>query len=141
MGWVSGAVLLVAALAGLFGAGPLSTATAVSEDGSLQVDYERFAHRGGQTGLSITVEDVETEAVGLLVDAGYLESMAVEGITPEPDSITVTDGRLAFEFLRQEPLQQMRVEFRLTVNAMGFEEAGIRLGNGQAVRIRQFFYP
>ena len=41
-GWVVMGLVIAAALLGLFGAGPLSRATAEAADGTLRLEYDRF---------------------------------------------------------------------------------------------------
>jgi hypothetical protein len=86
---VAGRVVLglavLAALAGLFGAGPLSWSSEAAGDGSIEVEYKRFARSGGPADLSLSVpvSGANREA-RVWLDAGYLESLDIEQITPEP---------------------------------------------------------
>src|SRR5262249_33260243 len=53
--WIIMALVLVAALAGLFFHGPLSHTTARNADGSVAVEYERFAHKTTVTHFIIRI--------------------------------------------------------------------------------------
>lgn len=55
VGWVVLAGIVVAALAGVFGAGPLSWTSASADDASLVVKYSRFAREGGAISLEVHV--------------------------------------------------------------------------------------
>lgn len=54
-GWVLMALLLIAALLGLLGPGPLSWSTATAAEGLVRVDYQRFAHTEADDLLTVTI--------------------------------------------------------------------------------------
>src|SRR5688500_4047586 len=55
LGWVIWAALIVAALLGLLGPGPLSNAESSTPDGLLTVSYEMFLHYHHPTQLEISL--------------------------------------------------------------------------------------
>lgn len=54
-GWVGIAAVIVLALLGLFGPGPLSHESVESPDASLHVDYNRFIRMGGTTSIEVEI--------------------------------------------------------------------------------------
>ena len=73
------ALVVVAALAGLFGAGPLSWSSETASDGSVEVSFQRFARRGGPAELSLAVPvSGGQDQAEVWVDARYLERLDVE---------------------------------------------------------------
>ena len=63
IGWVAISIILIAALLGAFGPGPLSHREAASDDGRLRVDYYRVQRYAAPAELRIRFEH---ESFGLL---------------------------------------------------------------------------
>ena len=70
IGWIALGLFLAAALAGLFGGGPLSSARASDPGGGLTVDYQRFVRAGAS--CYTTPDEVERliEGVREIAKAG-----------------------------------------------------------------------
>jgi hypothetical protein len=86
IGWIALGLFLAAALAGLFGSGPLSSAVAADPGGRLRVDYQRFVRAGASQRLLFRIYPGGTGPVTLKLSRGYLDRMRVEHITPPPSS-------------------------------------------------------
>uniref|UniRef100_A0A1I7YW47 CinA domain-containing protein n=1 Tax=Steinernema glaseri TaxID=37863 RepID=A0A1I7YW47_9BILA len=56
VGWYLLVIVVLLALAGLFGNGPLSDAEVVSQDGRVKVEYQRLSRSGTTDNLYITVQ-------------------------------------------------------------------------------------
>src|SRR3954470_21528549 len=95
VGGVVGLLLLVAAIAGLFGEGPVAHATAKSSGGSLQVDYDRFVRTAASTSFQITLPRGSGQT-NFAISADYLQNASVNSVTPEPSTETVLPDRLIF---------------------------------------------
>jgi hypothetical protein len=140
VGWVAIAALLLAALVGLFGNGPLSRASAT--DGPLHVEYERFAHARTLTTLRITLRELKGESVRLAIDREYLDAMPIELIRPLPIR-TVSAGR---EMLYEFAVAGSEAHITLDANPQqaGFAHGSIRIqppAPSATVRFDQLIYP
>src|SRR3954469_24544334 len=82
--WIVIALLLVAALAGLFFHGPLSQTIAKSPDGSLAVEYERFAHKTAVTHFIIRVSPPVPGQVLVRLSPGFMNMHDVDSLAPRP---------------------------------------------------------
>jgi hypothetical protein len=135
-----GLIALVAAtLLGLFGNGPLSRSSAVSADGSLRVEYDRFGRFGAPMRMTVHIRPDADGTAAFTVTRDYLQAQRVEQITPPPTT-TETAGdavRYVFRPAGSEPLA-------VTIDAQSDRRwklvAQIRAGS-QSVRFWQFIYP
>ena len=93
-GWAFMAAIVVAALVGLLGNGPLNERTLTSANGGLQVTYQRFRRlqTPGTLNLKVTPQPGAGQVQVSLNDA-YLDAVYVQSVTPEPAS--VAGGRYA----------------------------------------------
>lgn len=79
-------------LAGLFASGgPWATATRVSADGQLRVEYERFQRRGAPATLTLELAS-GLDRIGL--DERLVADWTVEALYPQPLRMTSSDGVL-----------------------------------------------
>lgn len=140
--WIVMALIIVAALLGLFGAGPLSLTTAENDEGTLKVQYERFGRRGAPA--TITFDLVPTPAdedtATLAVDRGYLEGFRIDQIAPQPQDVTAEGDRLIYTFAVEPTAETMTVTFDVTMGALG-PHSGAAATGGSNVTLSHFFYP
>lgn len=140
--WAAMLVVVVAALSGLFGPGPLSHETVASDDGRLRADYLRFARFGSPSALNI-IADPDLATGGLLelrVSRDWLERMQVENVLPPPSDVTIAGSELVYAFPVVEPGRRIFVTFEVTPDAIGTASAS--LGAAAAdVEFAQLVYP
>lgn len=144
VGWAIMAMFLLAALAGLFGGGLLSDATATSQDGRLTVEYERFVRGGGESQLTIraSARDGEDGPVRIALDQGFLTRNEVRSISPEPAAVVASGDRLLYEFdAAAGSSLVVRMDLRPSAGDYGANEATVTDGSGQSVQLWQFVYP
>jgi hypothetical protein len=134
-GWVSFAILIIAALLGLFGSGVISRSAA---DGSgLSVQYERFGRLLRSTDLQVTLT-APGDTARLELERRYFDSVQIEQIIPIPHAVESRDGWLVYNFIGPSPVS---VTFHLRPARFGSVEGTARIPGGDAVRFRQFIYP
>lgn len=83
-GWALLMLLAAAALLGLFAEGPLSSATALSETGRLEIQYDRFARNGAPMRLAAAVHGGNGEDAVLRFSAPLTDAFSIETIRPAP---------------------------------------------------------
>lgn len=131
------ALVLLAALLGAFGEGPLSEADATAEQGSMQLHYERFVRLQSPTELQIELRGGEGKT-DLAISRRFLESFRIEGYSPEPDSVTGLPDRLVFTFDQQPPSQ---VTLYGEPQEIGRQRGFISGPGGDELRFTQWVYP
>ena len=99
-GWALMALAIFAAVAGLFGAGPLSSAQLAPPGSLLWIEYERFARSRSPSTLRVHFarDAVQKGQVRFWIDRAYLDEMKPERILPEPQKVEVGGDRLLYEF-------------------------------------------
>ncbi len=91
IGWWLLALFVIAALAGLFGNGPLSASQAGAPGAPVRVEYERFIRRGAVTRLVVHMDAPrgEGQPQQLHIDRGYFDGVRIQQMTPQPATTTV----------------------------------------------------
>jgi len=142
-GWLGMMAVLVLALAGVFGSGPLSRQE-VSLPGLLQVEYQRFARYEAPQTLTVRLEPAATRAaeVRLWVDRRYLDESRVETITPPPSRVEAATDRLVYVFPMSRPGELATITFDLQSRQIGPISGRVGLEGTEAVApFRQLVYP
>ena len=139
--WFVVAALVVLALLGAFGRGPLSHATASA--GELRVDYERFAHAKTPMSLRVQVMKPPAGTLRLAFDRQYLDTISLERLRPAPLRTLAAGDALVYEFTSPES-----GDFHLTMDATpqeaGVARAELRVpgaAGAPVLRFQQLIYP
>jgi hypothetical protein len=135
VGWGAMALVIIAALLGVFGTGPLSNATLERE--GLRLEYERFCRLQRSTQLRFTIGGTG-DSVLLLIGAEYLDAVIIDRITPEPSKAEAVSDGVVFQFVLQGPAA---VTFHLTPRKFGLVSGKARLGQAAPIPFTQFIYP
>jgi hypothetical protein len=143
IGWFVMALVLLAALLGLLGPGPLSWASTGAEETGLQIHYHRFEHHSSPHRLEVYVGAgmAQEGALRLRVDRDYLEQVEVTQIDPEPEQMELTANEIIYTFNVPMPDQPVRIFFYTEVHGYGLVPASIEVVGGPKVDFSQFFYP
>lgn len=142
VGWLVMSAVVVAAMLGVWGEGPLSEARASSGNGALSVQYERFVRDLGETDLRVRVAPGHTEqgAVRVGIDQDYLAANQVQAVTPEPASSALRGGRLVYEFPATDRAGLLlRLDLRPS-GGIGASDATVTVNGAEPVRFTQFRY-
>lgn len=140
VGWTVIGALVLAALAGLAGPGPLSLSRA-SLGGGLTVTYQRFARYGAPGALGVDVTPASGDQVEVLVDQDWLSEMDVTGITPAPARAVVQGDNVAYTFDAPAGEGPVRVSFSLTVRGRGPVTGHVTTSAADSVSFWQFLCP
>lgn len=136
---------VVASLLGAFGGpGPLSLSMARSTGQAIQAQYYRFARLGGEGPVTVTVTEagVRDGTVDVWWNSAYLDQMAVNSVTPEPESTTAIGDRVRYRFAAEPREGPLTFTFDLTPDGIGSKHAEVAVADGtQRLTYRQFIYP
>lgn len=142
LGWMLFALVIVAAILGLFGRGLRTSVARESPDGALTVEYDRFGRRGLQNDVTVETASAGGDEVGLLVSERFLEEMRVEGVLPEPESTSVQGDDILYRFGVTEPGRPLKLRLSVTPETPWTHSGTLRLeGSEERVSISQFIYP
>lgn len=141
--WVVLTIVIVAALIGVFGTGPLSSTTAGDTETGLAASYERFVRHDGRSSLELRISpDQASEGqVEVWLSAGYLEDIQIEHISPQPDEVRTSGERDIFVFLTEDPSSPMTVTLHFRPGSMGPISGDIGIIDGPTVSVRHISFP
>lgn len=133
--------VLVAALSGLFGPGPLSWTE--ESDGALTVSYERFTRRGGTSTIAVRAAATESGGgdVAVRFDRRYLANFTVNSITPNPESTSLEGRWIVYTFATSPGAEGLLVEYAVTPTGLWAADGAISLTHGAVVTPSHFIYP
>ena len=142
-GWSVMVVIIVAALAGVFGGGGLIADTTASDSaGSTEILYARFARYASPTTLDVNVAaSASGRPILVRVTDKYLNTMKVRAITPPPTSTVIADQQHVFVFERSAPSASATIRFELEPAAMGRHQGWITVDEAAPISFAQFIYP
>ena len=144
IGWVVMLVIVIAALLGLFGDGPLSSAEAGNPESGLTVRYERFTRMGARHVLDVEIASAQVEAdsaAQLWIDRSWHEANQVRSIVPEPARSAVVADRIVYSFDAPASAASIMVRFELEARSFGWIRARAGLANGPSLSFGQLAYP
>jgi hypothetical protein len=141
--WVVWVLVLVAAVAGLFGSGPLSNGTIGEEGGPLWAEYQRFERHQGQSELKVFLGRGAASAGEGRVWLGrdFLEGIQLEAVTPPPLRVDAGPDRHIYVFPVTDPQQGTAVVFRFRPEALGRHQGRVGLPGGVELKFSRFVYP
>jgi hypothetical protein len=142
IGWIAMALLITAAVAGLFGGGGvLADASSASSDGRSRVDYQRFARKGSATTLEIIIAATGERELRIGIDEPYLSAMSLRSITPPPLATVLSGRSYTFSFNRAPGAIDTRIRLHLEPDSAGSLEGAVTIDNAAPLRIRHFIFP
>ena len=141
IGWIAMLLMILAALTGAFGHGPLGRAEA-GRVGGLRVQYERLTRHGSSSYLRIHLPAIQGPGEARVwLDRRYADGVRIESIVPEPESVELTPERVMYTFRLGPGAQAARITFDVTPMAMWSKTATLGLEGGEMLTFSQFVYP
>lgn len=143
LGWILFGVIIIAALLGVFGTGPLSNTTATSPDELFQVSYERIVRHQGEAEylLRIEPEAISNGQVTVWFASATTATVRIDSVAPEPSEVTVRGDRLAWTFAADPAAGPVTIVFHVTPQEIGWETVQVGLDPGTSLTLRQVMLP
>ena len=140
VGWYVLVAIVLLALAGLFGNGPLSDAEVVSQDGRVRVEYQRLSRSGTTDNLFITVQGIPDQPVEVQLEGSLLRDASIETLQPEPQRSMSHGQAMLFQLgTKQDGVATLYLTLRS--EHVGTLEGRVRAGPESAVHFSTFLYP
>jgi hypothetical protein len=141
--WFAGLAILVLGLLGLFGTGPISSATAGDNDGPIAVDYQRFVRHDGEMSLTFTIasNQVKEGQVEVWISEPYLGKVEIEQFSHEPDEVRNEGDRTVFVFLAEDTGEPFSATISMRSQVIGRLSGDIGIVDGSQLNVSQLSYP
>jgi hypothetical protein len=135
--------VIIMALAGVFGSGPLSSVTRRTADGLLEVHYHRIARHGSPEPLRIRITPVVAtdSVVDIWISQEYLHGLAVRWISPDPVDVAAGNDRLTYRFQLLKGSRVADLIFQVDADRLWMRRGAIGRVGGDSIRFRQFVFP
>lgn len=142
-GWIGMLLVILAAAAGLFGPGPLSSARAGESGAAVQLEYQRFWRYLSPTRLQVRLAPAETRdgKAAIWLSQAYLDGFEVQTVTPRPSRVVAASDRQIFEFDFAPGDRPSTVTFNLLPDAIGLRSGQLGLEGEQPLSFSQMIYP
>ena len=132
------AVVVILAVLGVFGSGPLDAQSVRTS--KLDLEYGRFLRREAPNDMRLTVRPSTLEGFTLSFDRQYLESNSPESIDPEPTSRVLKADHVELRFASKGP-GPFVIIMHLRPTQTGPLSGTLRLEFEQTIALSQFVYP
>jgi len=141
--WIVMALIILAALGGLFGYGPASWASDVDSTGKLRIEYERFGRVDAAVELKVWVDPslFSDDRVEVWIDRGFIDAQQIDSITPEPSRAEPGAERCVFSFPAPRGGDRAYIVFHLAPQISGRYSGRLGTPGGPDLPIAQFVYP
>jgi hypothetical protein len=143
VGWAIMLLIILLALLGLFGTGPLSSGSAEAGDGALEAGYQRFIRHDGRTTLTLEVDASQASdgEVRVWLASDYLDAMQVEQVSPQPSETIAGGDRIVYVFPVDDQAARLSVSFSLRPQDMGRVSGEAGVPDGPSASWTQLSYP
>jgi hypothetical protein len=143
VGWVVLTLFVLAALAGLFGKGPLSSATVVTTDERVEIRHQRF-------GRYMTSQLLEfrflsgAEQPTLWISHDIIDAFSVQSVFPQAESTQIDSAGVTYRFAASalaKGASSPAVVFEITPQRPGMIRGSLGASRDEATPVWQFVYP
>jgi hypothetical protein len=135
-------LVLLGAIAGLLGKGPLSKVRAQTSDATLWAESCRFIRYQAPMDLKLRVEPraISNGLLHLRIGKTFVEDVEIERIEPEPESQMA--GASFFTYaIRAETNASTEIRIRFAASHFGRLGYEVRAGDGEVLHLRHFAFP
>lgn len=142
-GWAIMGAILLAALAGLLGSGPLSSTIGGEPGTTLWVEYQRFIRNQAPARLRIHLTPPSGDSKARIsINREFIENIELRHIDPQPETVETHTDRLTYVFNVPDAGKPAAVTYHFSPSKFGILPARIDVdGGGIGINFRQFVYP
>lgn len=140
VGWWCLLIIVLLAVLGLFGKGPLSTDEVTSDDGRLQVEYRRIARSGAPSRLVIDAQGAGERQLEIALAGELLDSVSIQTIQPHPLHSSTFAGSGLRLLAVADAQGRVRLRLDLRAETIGRSGASVSVGD-QRVELTQLILP
>ncbi|MCT7948645.1 hypothetical protein NG798_02470 [Ancylothrix sp. C2] len=141
--WQIMALVLLSALLGLFGNGPLSDAKAGRKTDKMWIEYERLTRLQSLTKIQIHLlaDTSNQQELRINLNRNYLQDSQIQQITPPPYYVETGQKQITYVFRQTQPPQPTTLTFYFQPERIGIINAEFQLPKEKPIKFKQFVYP
>ena len=139
LAWGAIGALLLAAIAGLLGPGPLSDTVATAA--GLRLEYQRFIHYQGPYRLRFHLLAGDDGIARVWLDRAFVEDIDIQRVDPVPAWNEAEAARYVWVFHAPKPGEALVATIRYKPDFIGYRAGSAGLDGGDELRFWQFAYP
>lgn len=141
IGFTCLAMIIIAALAGLFSSGYLSTRHQNNANQTLHVEYEKYGRLLKDFTLEITVPNRPAASLSLRLGKDFSRAFQIETITPQPDQMYRHNDTLVLIYAPTSGRESARVALTVKPQLPGYFHSSLATDAGPELVISQLVYP
>ncbi|MCI0747666.1 MAG: hypothetical protein L0Y58_19855 [Verrucomicrobia subdivision 3 bacterium] len=142
-GWILLALVLLFAILGYLGPGPLTKHVAGTRGGPLWLEYHRYERYHAPVDLRVHIGAVAARGkeLQLWIDREYVDAVSMEDVEPQPESVELKNERFVYTFKVSETPRTAKILFQFKPNKFGKTPGRLGIVDGPEVRFTHLFYP
>jgi hypothetical protein len=143
VGWLAFILVIVGALAGLFGSGPLSSTSAGTPAEGLRIEYERFARLNAPTTIVVRADHrlARGDEIGIVLSGDAVRAVELQSTTPPVDGASVSPDGVILRFRADKQPGELTLVLHASPRQAGRLSLRIGLVGGPTHSFRQWVYP
>lgn len=143
IGWLVTAGIILVALLGFLGPGPLSKRKKASSDGRLLVEYHAIPRYAAPEKLVLHFRPDMRDAtvVRVNVSRSFTDEITLDSITPPPEGVEIQDNKLVYRFRLFNLGEKGLITYRYKNESFGPLRYEISLDGGPKIEVSQFVCP
>lgn len=143
VGWLLIAAVVIAALLGFLGPGPLTHRRSESNDGRLIVEYYAVRRYSAPAELKVFFEEPSNDGtyVDLALSSPIIDAIELKSITPAPIESRLDKDRVVHRFAVADLTEHGKVIYRFDHESFGLLRGTITLLPDSQVELSQFICP
>ena len=141
--WGVGLLILVTALLGFLGPGPLGKATAASADKSLSLQYYRVVRQESPVALRVNVDGslAKNGALRLWLDRKFVDAIEIKHVDPKPEVVEINGERFVYVFKTVAAPSTIQIFFHVEPSRLGNTPSQLGVVDGPQIQFNQFYLP
>lgn len=142
IGWILWAVIILGAIGGIFGPGPLSSTIAKSSDGTTQVSFNKFLHYHSSETIEIILRPERgSKTADLFLSRSLLDNLEIRKTEPESNESILEDDGVVYIFSKLSSADSVKVVLHVEYQNYGTSTGAIGLAGHALAQLNQFVYP
>lgn len=142
-GWGVITVIIISALLGLLGSGPLASRVFDSSQQGFRLEYQRFLRQRAPTRLRLLLKPKSNskDEVQVWYDRALVEHFVVTHVVPWPIRVEIGAERLTYTFRVTDQEKPFLITFFLEPETFGSLSGRVGTEDNDSLYLRQFVYP